>query len=176
MSTNIATRSVTLEVSNHHLTLQQVTVIPQNGCQFGTTFGQCGGELNGRTYVWTRENGDTNYALFTLSRIATISEVSLTYSVDSASEKPKVSFCAALIDTLSSICNSFPNLACHEMSTDATNGENRTRIVNVLFNNNTNSIVFEVIMQGINTSFTATSVQFFCIYVVGKLNCLLMSY
>ena len=160
------------------MTLQQVTVTPQNGCQFGTTFGQCGGELNGKTYVWTQENGDTNYVLFTLSRISTINEVSLTYSVDSASEKPKVSFCAAPIDTLSSISNTFPYLTCHDVSIEATNGESRTRIVNIPFPNTTNSIVMEVITQSIKASFTATSVQFMGTYdeTVGKLNCLLMSY
>lgn len=156
-------------MTNHFLTLRsasQVTVEEPNRCRGITDFLQCEGELSGR-YNWAQENQLTNYVLFTLSGRATISEVNLSYSVDSTSETPKVSFCAAPNDI--SISITFPNLTCQEVAIQATNRENRTRIIPMPFANITNSIVMEVITQGIKASFTANSVQFFGMYeVIGK--------
>ena len=133
------------------------------------TYRQCEGELNGRSYTWAQENQLTNYVLFTLSRRATVCEVNLTYSVDSTSEKPKVSFCAAPNDTR--ISNTFPDVTCQEVTIEATSGDSITTTIPMPFTSTTNSIVMEVITQGIKAPFTATSVQFFGAYeVVGKLN------
>lgn len=139
-----------------------VIVDQPNECTDLTNFLQCEGELSGR-YRWVQENQMTNYVLFTLSRRATISAVNLTYSVDSESETPKVSFCVAPNDT--SINSAFANLTCQEVLIEATNGETITRITSTPFTNITNRIVMEIITQGIKASFTASAVQFFGFYV-----------
>ena len=165
-------------MTNHHLTLQpaasQVTTTPQNGCDDIVSYRQCEGGLNGRSHTWAQENQLTNYVLFTLSRRATVCIVNLTYSVDSTSEKPKVSFCAAPNNT--KISNTFPDVTCQEVTIEATRGDSITTTIPMPFPNTTNSIVMEVITQGIKAPFTATSVQFFGAYeVVGKINHLFTS-
>ena len=160
-------------------TENQVTTTPLNGCNDITdivSYRQCVGELRGRSHTWNQENPLTNYVLFTLSRRATVCIVNLTYSVDSTSETPKVSFCAAPNDI--KISNTFPSLTCQEVTIEATNAEPRMKTIDMPFPNTTNSIVMEVITQGIKASFTATSVQFFGAYEVvglGKPNHLFKS-
>ena len=140
------------------------TIDQTRGCsRYMTSFVKCEGELNGRTYRWTQENQNTNYVLFMLSERASISEVNLTYSVDSTSEMPKISFCAAPDDTIINL--TFPNLTCQEISIEATGGDTKAMILHMPFTNITNSIVMEVITQGIKASFIARAVQFFGFYV-----------
>lgn len=169
----LAINDARLEVTEHYLTLlpstSDVQVDPTTGCMNFmslTSFLQCDRELSGKSYLWVQENEDKNYVLFSLRERASISEVHLTYSVDSMTEKPKVSFCAARDDI--NITNAFTNLTCQEVTIEATNSETRKKIVAMPFTNITSKIAMEVITQGIKASFTATSVEFFGTYDIGK--------
>ena len=134
-----------------------------SGCStYMTKFVKCEGELNGRTYRWAQENPIPNYVLFMLSGKASISKVNLTYSVDSTSELPKVSFCAAPNDT--NIYHYIPNLTCQVVSIEATGGDTRVMTLHVPFTNITNTIVMEVDTLGVKASFKARAVQFFGFY------------
>ena len=147
-------------MTGHFLTDSQVTVVEPNECQDQITYHECRGELRG-SYTWAQENPTKNYVLFILSARASISAVNLTYSVDSMSEKPKVSFCAAGEDTTINSDFGNLNLKCQEVAIEPTNNKTRNRTVHLPFTNSTSKIVMEVITQGIKASFTATSVEFF---------------
>ena len=141
------------------------TIDQTRGCsRYMTSFVKCEGELNGRTYRWTQENLIPNYVLFMLIGKASISKVNLTYSVDSTSELPKVSFCAAPNDT--NIHYYIPNLTCQVVSIEATGGDTRAMTLHVPFTNITNTIVMEVDTLGVKASFKARAVQFFGFYAV----------
>lgn len=137
-----------------------------SGCSmymYTAHFTKCEGEMNGRIYRWGLENPIPNYVLFRLSRRASISEVNLTYSVDSTSEMPKVSFCAAPDNTIMDYY--FPNLTCQEVSIEATGGDIIATTLHTPFTNITNSIVMKVTTNGIKASLKVSAVQFSGFYV-----------
>ena len=123
----------------------------------GESFLQCDGEFSGN-YQWAQENQETNYVLFNLSQITLLSKINFTYTVESGTQKPKISFCA--VPASMSIDSAFSNLECQEVRIKAT-GDTVVGTLAPSFANKTGKIGMEVITQGIKAAFTATRVEFF---------------
>ena len=156
-----------LPVINHHVTQrpssQQVRIERQDECSgpIQVRLGlvqQCDGELNGN-YTWAGENQAENYVFFRLNGRANISRIRLTYAVvSSATQTPKVSFCAVLGDDRFNV--SLSNLNCREIDIVSTASYMiQTSSLDMPFDRDTGDVTMEIITQGIKADFTATGVE-----------------
>ena len=96
--------------------------------------------------------------MFNLTQSISLIHLSLTYRVDSGTQRPKVSFCPVPDST--TISDGFTTLqSCRKFTVEATGGS-ETGTLELPAENETSKVLMEVITQGIKADFKATRIEF----------------